>query len=214
MYVVLALALVLFTGSAQAVTSFYDDFSSGTLDQWTVASPFIAVAGPPPNSSALIAMSSTSAPIMFGNSWLDPGLYELSYVFTADATENSTIVFDVYPTSNPGSFTPDVATWFSSSNFLSVDARTGPCLVNGPLFSSWSMTPFGDTGWRHVTATFTAPDFTFFSMTFASTPGGMMLLDNFSIKPLGGPVPEPTSLALIGCGLAGVAFRAVRRKKV
>lgn len=208
-----AAALVMLVGSAQAVTFFYDDFSSGTLDQWTVVEN-VDIAGIAPATSAYFRQLNWNAPLLFaGSSYvLDSGQYQAEFYFMADAGPYAYTVFDLYLTSSPGTFTASRDTWFTNTDYAYIYIVQNFITATGAI-DSYSLTPNAINGWNRVDLTFTVADYAFFSIALTGENGDVMLLDNVSISPLSSPVPEPTSLLLMGCGLAGVVTHTVRRRK-
>lgn len=208
--------LLFLAGSAQAATSFYDDFSSGTLNQWTVVSPFVFVDGTDPSDyNAFLANADGYDPVMFGNSVLEPGQYLLEFLMMGDAPYMSFARFDLYAAMNPGAFTPSYETYLQNMQGFWAEAQ-GHVVMYQDFVTEFEIYLNEYEPWIYVTATFTASDISFFSMSLYSPSCGVLRLDDFKITPLGNPdapVPEPTSLALIGCGLVGVVARTIRRKK-
>lgn len=110
---------------------------------------------------------------------------------------------------------------WAASQFTDAIGATTQSIKVGFGSDQAQTTPFslpsqGFSGWMHFTTIFTAKDTTetlsFLAVGSPALPP-FTLLDGVSLTAHNSQVPEPSTFALMGLGVIGVAVRAIRRRK-
>jgi len=192
-------------GSAAAYTVFSDDFSSPTLDsaKWdtSFSSDGITVLG---DGTLRMVDVETGNTFLFANPiTAGPGSYRFEVDFRADLSS-------YVP---PGTFYDLFTVSLGIDTLAEVDAQGVTTYLSSTILPGQI--------WNHLVYDFTLAEPGDISLLFAladqntdlSQPfvsDSTVLLDNVQISSIAEPVPEPSTLLLVGAGLAGLA---VMRKR-